>query len=190
MSQTTALWNDQPSDIDLWNAFTGGDQEAFGLIFRRCYPLLFQYGRKICSNNEVLEDTIQELFADLWQKKKQEPVQSVRAYLLKALKFKLYKQYQRKTWVNSLDDLSSEPFGLSHETFMIQEQQDCEKLTLVLETLNILPPRQKEIIYLKIYKGLSYEEISYLMQINYSVARNLLSQALKSLRKLGSVNQP
>jgi RNA polymerase sigma factor (sigma-70 family) len=50
--------------------------------------------------------------------------------------------------------------------------------------VNQLPARQKEIIYLRIYKGLSYEEISQVMQLNYQVVRNLLSQALKSFRKI------
>ena len=43
---------------------------------------------------------------------------------------------------------------------------------------------QKEIIYLRIYKGLSYEEISVIMEIDHQVVRNLLCQALKTFRKL------
>jgi len=55
---------------------------------------------------------------------------------------------------------------------------------MILRALNKLPPRQKEIIYLKIYKGLNYEEISEVMSINYQVVRNLLCQALKTFKKL------
>ncbi len=47
-----------------------------------------------------------------------------------------------------------------------------------------LSARQREIIYLRFYHNMSYEEISDVMQINYQVCRNLLSQAIKSLRKL------
>jgi len=54
---------------------------------------------------------------------------------------------------------------------------------MILRALNKLPPRQKEIIYLKIYKGLNYEEISEVMSINYQVVRNLLCQALKTFKK-------
>ncbi|MGZ3846904.1 MAG: RNA polymerase sigma factor, partial [Flavisolibacter sp.] len=53
-----------------------------------------------------------------------------------------------------------------------------------VEAINQLPARQKEIIYLRIYKGLSFEEIGQIMQLNYQVVRNLLSQALKSFRKI------
>jgi RNA polymerase sigma factor (sigma-70 family) len=79
---------------------------------------------------------------------------------------------------------SAEPFEFSHESFLISKQEDRERSKKILEAINQLPPRQKEIIYLKIYKGLTYEEISELMEINYQVVRNLLCQALKTFRKL------
>lgn len=47
-----------------------------------------------------------------------------------------------------------------------------------------LSDRQKEIVYLKIFKGLSYDEIAPIMNINYQASRNLFSQAIKSLRQL------
>ena len=46
-----------------------------------------------------------------------------------------------------------------------------------------LSNRQKEIIYLKFYNGLSYEEISAVTQLKYQSVRNLFSVALKELRK-------
>jgi RNA polymerase sigma factor (sigma-70 family) len=54
----------------------------------------------------------------------------------------------------------------------------------VLVALGRLSNRQKEIIYLKYYQNLSYEEVSEIMNINYQVARNLLYQAIKSLKSL------
>jgi RNA polymerase sigma-70 factor (ECF subfamily) len=54
----------------------------------------------------------------------------------------------------------------------------------VLGALERLSSRQKEIIYLKYYQNLSYEEVSEIMNINYQVARNLLYQAIKSLKTI------
>jgi RNA polymerase sigma factor (sigma-70 family) len=171
------------TDIELWNTAFSGDRNAFGELFRRYHCLLFQYGNKICPNADLLEDAIQELFMELWQKKSKQPVQSVKAYLLQALKFKLYKTFREKKTILSVDDTENELFELSHENFLIGHEEDREKLNKVLEALNKLPARQKEVIYLKIYKELSYDEISEIMGINYQVVRNLLCQALKSFRK-------
>lgn len=172
------------SDIELWNASTQGDREAFGQLFRRHYPLLFQYGNKICSDAATLEDNIQELFVEIWQKKSTQPVQSVKAYLLQALKYKLYKSFRNRKPVQNIETTSEEPFELSHESFLVTKEEDELKNKKIIEAINKLPARQKEVIYLKIYKGLSYEEVSEIMQINYQVVRNLLCQALKTFRKL------
>jgi RNA polymerase sigma-70 factor (ECF subfamily) len=54
----------------------------------------------------------------------------------------------------------------------------------VLQALGQLSNRQKEIIYLKFYQELNYDEVSEIMNINYQAARNLLYQSIKSLKKL------
>ena len=158
-----------------------GDKEAFGNIFYRHYTFLFQFGLKICADRETLEDVIQELFTELWQKKKNTELQSVKAYLVQSLKYKLYKAYHKQRHQFILEK-EEELFELSPETFLVQQEENKEQASKILEALNKLPPRQKEIIYLKIYKGLSYEDISELMHLKYQVVRNLLCQALKTLR--------
>jgi RNA polymerase sigma factor (sigma-70 family) len=172
------------ADIELWDSFVQGNQEALGTLFKRYYSLLYQYGIKLCPDRIILEDSIQDLFTDLWLKKTPAPSLSVRAYLLQSLKYKLYKAFRDKKTHVSLEDGDNNYFQLSHETFLIGNQSDEERTNQVLDAINKLPARQKEIIYLKIYKGLSHEEISAIMQINYQAVRNLLSQALKSFRKM------
>lgn len=171
------------SDIELWNASVQGNEEAFGMLFKRHYNLLFQYGNKICADKEMVEDNIQELFTELWRKKPEQSLQSVKSYLLHALKYKLYKSFRDKQPVYTLEE-ETDHFEISRETFLIKEQDDQQRIKKILEAIDQLPPRQKEIIYLKIYKGLSYEEVSEIMQINYQVMRNLLCQALKTFRKI------
>lgn len=172
------------SDIELWTLFEKGDKQAFGQLFRRYYPLLYQYGIKICDDPSTLEDCIQDLFTELWNKKPNQNIQSIKAYLLQALKYKLYKTFRNTKSTVDIGHANNEHFELSHETFLIMADENNEKLKQVLNALNQLPSRQKEIVYLKIYKGLTYEEISEMMGINYQVVRNLLCQALKTFRKL------
>lgn len=173
------------ADIDLWNAFKSGDKNAFGEIFRRHYPLLLQYGNKICTNENVVEDCIQELFTELWQNKPSSQIQSVKAYLLVAVKYKIFKTYRNHPSIKSFEESQDDtPFEISHDNFLVATEEDHQRAQLIITALKQLPGRQKEIIYLKIYQNLRYEEISEVMGINYQVARNLFSQAVKSLRKL------
>jgi RNA polymerase sigma-70 factor (ECF subfamily) len=168
-------------DIPLWESFRNGDKEAFSLLFRRHYESLVRYGNKFTANTEVLEDSIQELFIELWQSKSRTPVLSVRAYLLKALKYKLLKKYNRmQDFVPLKEDEGG--FEWSPESSLIARQDSDEKERIVTGALNGLTNRQKEIIYLKYYQNLSYEEVSEIMNINYQAARNLLYQAIKALK--------
>lgn len=171
-------------DIDLWSAFETGDQRAFAELFRRHYTLLYQYGCKLSVHNTVVEDCIQELFAELWQNKPTATIQSVKAYLLTALKYKIFRTY-RKAPAQSFEEVNSHlPFEISHDNFMVSQEEDRLKTNRIITALQQLPSRQKEIIYLKIYQNLGYDEISEVMGINYQVARNLFSQSIKSLRKI------
>lgn len=172
-------------DIALWESFLQGDQEAFGLLFKNNYPYLFQYGSKICPNLPLLEDTIQDLFLEIWKNQNAVPALSVRAYLLKALKYKLLKELTRNNSTSLQDNIADESvFELGHEAFLVSRQEDEDRSKRVLQSLQQLSPRQKEIIYLKFYQNLSYEEVSVIMNINYQAARNLLHHAIKALKKM------
>jgi RNA polymerase sigma factor (sigma-70 family) len=171
-------------DIVLWESFRKGDAAAFAALFRQHYEILFRYGNKFTNDTELLEDSIQELFIELWQAKTATPVLSVRAYLLKSLKYKLLKVFRQKGKIMPLTAGNDISFEWSHESFLIAQQENAEKKKRVLNALDRLSNRQKEIIYLKYYQNLSYEEVSEIMNINYQVARNLLYQAIKSLKSL------
>jgi RNA polymerase sigma factor (sigma-70 family) len=173
--------NTAKEDILLWESFRKGDREAFATLFRNNYELLFRYGGKFTTNTNQLEDSIQELFVELWQAKSRSTVVSVRAYLLKSLKYKLLKTYRQPRITLSAGD-NDGAFEFSHEHFLVAGEEEAERKRLVVQALEQLSDRQKEIIYLKFYQDLSYEEVSEIMNINYQVARNLLYQAIKSLK--------
>ena len=175
--------SNQP-DITLWEAYQKGDHHSFASLFRRYYEPLVQYGSKLTGNSDMLEDCIQELFTELWQNKSQTQVQSVKAYLFKSLKYKLYRAQQRKVASPFNENHSDVLFEISHETLVVSRELDAEKTARVLQALGQLSNRQKEIIYLKFYQELNYEEVSDIMNINYQAARNLLYQSIKSLKKL------
>lgn len=177
--------NNHKQDIDCWQAFTEGNRDALGILFRRHYSDLFRYGNKICTDTEILEDCIQELFIELWQSKNAPPSISVKAYLLKAIKYKLLKALHKRSNIRLEATIPENIFfEISHETFIIDKQEHAERTDRVIQALGQLSARQKEIIYLKFYQSLSYEEVSDIMNINYQVARNLLSQAIKTMKKL------
>ncbi|KYP14766.1 sigma-70 family RNA polymerase sigma factor [Flavihumibacter sp. CACIAM 22H1] len=175
------------SDTVLWDAYKNGDRDAFSELFRKYYSPLFLYGNKIVQDTTILEDCIQELFFELWKSRNQVVVVSVKAYLFKSLKYKIYRALnQRKIHPETL--LKEEMnFELSHDTLLIHKEEEQERAKQVIKAFDQLSNRQKEVIYLKYYLGLSYEEVSEIMEINYQVARNLLYLAIRSMKKMISM---
>ena len=171
-------------DTELWDAFRQGDRKSFGDLFCRYYPLLFQYGAKLCPDNNVLEDCIQELFLELWQNHSPSEVHSIKAYMLKALRYKIYKTYRRTGNHNMAEVPEDLAFVLSHESFLISRQEDQQRTERILAAIGQLPNREREIIYLRLYQKLTYEEIIEVMQISYQAGRNLFCRAIKSLREI------
>jgi len=170
------------NDIMLWESFRKGDRDAFATLFRNHYEALCRFGSKFTGDYQQLEDAIQELFIELWRSNSRNAVISVRSYLLKSLKYKLLRANHKKrdTLLGASGDLA---FEWSHETFLIATQENEEKRQKVLKAVDQLSPRQKEIVYLKYYLNLTYDELGEVMGINYQVARNLLYQAMKMLKK-------
>lgn len=169
----------------LWTSLKKGDRDALGKLFSVYYPQLIKYGSKLCADHELLEDSIQDLFAEIWQSKASSEVESVKAYLFKALKYKIFKTQRHRLFKNHNSGLTDEMlFEISHETFLVEQQESRDRALKLINVLSQLPNRQREVIYLKIFQELSYEEVSDIMNINYQVCRNLMSQAIKTLRKL------
>ena len=99
------------------------------------------------------------------------------------MKYKLIRA-QKTNSINSNLDVADHGFQLSHESFLIQNENDREKSTKLLAALDQLPNRQREIIYLKYYLELDYEEICEIMSIQYQVARNQVSSSIKTMKKI------
>jgi len=172
----------EDQENDYWKLFKLGNEEAFTLLFRKYYKALYNYGKKINNDKENLEDCIQETFLGLWQKKERLPeVLSIKAYLFKILKIKLIKI---KTSGLLKIDIGEEfmPYDFSFEDFIIQEQENTELREKVISALSKLSKRQKEIIYLRFYNKMSYEEICEVMSINNQTARNLIHHSIKVLK--------
>lgn len=155
------------------------------MLFHRFYKDLYHYAIKFCSNKHVVEDQIQNLFLKIWTRRENlGDVKAIKTYLWTALRRDLITTLKNNTKrQNRLRGEYADMFTLSVEEIIIKkEQEKLQKAELKL-VINTLTPRQKEILYLRFYEGMSYKEIEDIMSVNYQVARNYISQSLKSLRK-------
>lgn len=171
----------------LWQSFLNGDDKSFSIIYQHYIDQLLSYGYKLHSDHEIVHDCIQEIFIDLFLKRKTLGVniQNLKAYLFVALRNSIIKKVTKKRKFEMLDIPENINFDIEYS---VQEQlikqeisnEVNEKLKAAVDTLS---PKQKEIIYLKFEEELNYEEISDILNISVESARKLLYRALFSLRE-------
>ncbi|MDR6566942.1 MULTISPECIES: RNA polymerase sigma factor [Chitinophaga] len=171
-----------------WERLRNGDKQALFALYNNTYSHLLRFGLKICGSDELVKDCITQLFLQLWTRHQTlRPVTNVPAYLFTALKRQLLDQlaYQSKIHaaIHRMTDKEAER-ELSYEEIIIQVQQDEELKQRLQQALKALTPRQIELIRLKFFEGLSYEQIAAQTSQTVKTAYNTIYDAIKALRKM------
>lgn len=171
-------------EIILWKTFLEGDRTSFETLFNRYYKSLFQYGHKLIRDQQLVDDCIQDLFFELWTGREGlAEIGSVKGYLFKALRYKLYRAIRKDSRYDSFDEATQGQWEGSHESLMIAEERDDALRKRLHHFLDLLSPRQREAIELRFSNQMSYEEISNVMSISYQAAVNLIYKSIKYLRE-------
>ena len=163
----------------LWERFRMSDAQALGVIFDQHILLLYRYGHKLTTDKTVVEDCIQEVFAELWKRRDRiSPTTSIKFYLFRALRQKILRELKHHHPTLFLEDV----ILVSHEALEDPSLTEIQKQKLH-QALSNLSPRQKEAVYLKFYNRLSNDEIAAVMEIDKRTVYNLISQALGRLQQ-------
>jgi len=178
-----------PNNIDeetlLWNHFREGDEKSFAQISKQYYRTLAHYGSKFTPNTQIIEDAIQDLLISLWVKRESlREIESIKFYLLKSFRNQLFKNLKKFKSLEFDDSIIEKKDGtFSFEESYIQDETDKIFKDRISLSINKLPERQKEVIYLRFYQDLSVEEISQLFHIKPQSVSNVIQRALANLRE-------
>lgn len=175
------------SEQQIWTSFKAGDKDALGLIFETYYPVLHHYGLKLCGDSVLTEDVLQDFFLYLYEhREKLSDLSSLRAYFFTSFRRMLLRKLKthdnRKAVFHEIsDDYRSLQFTV--EELRVEQEDTAYRLDVVVHTLNKLPNRQREVVYLKYFNDLNLQEIAEIMSITYQGVANTLYKAFKLLRK-------
>jgi len=169
---------------DAWNNFKGGDFASLGILFEIHYQELFYYGIKIVALPELVKDTIQDLFADVWERRdKMVSVDNFKAYLIISLRRELVRRITRIRKESSSEALATLQFSFSPEDFLISDEENRNHTRLLSRSMEGLTERQREVILLRFFHSLEFSEISQVLDMNIQSVRNLLFRSLEKIRK-------
>jgi len=171
----------------LWLKFLNGDDQVLSLIYLQYSNSLFDYGCRFTKDSDLVKDCIQEVFCNLLRTRKNlSETDNVKFYLLKSLKRKILREIQKsgKKLVSINDQDYSFELLLRNNIDEHLNELNEEKQQALSEALESLTDRQKEAIYLRFNRGLEYDEISVLLNLNYQSARALIHRAIEKLREV------
>ena len=172
----------------LWLNFLGGDDKAFRKIYMLHIGRLMSYGKKIMPEASLLEDALQEIFVDLYEKrnKPHKPVDNPGGYLMVALRNNLLqkKSGKRRQERHNLLPAEVQEFLVeySFQDHLISQEVTGATLKKLRNAINNLTAGQKEVIYLRFDEGLPYNEVAEIMGISIDSARKQVFRAISSLR--------
>lgn len=171
----------------LWQRFRAGDRQAFAQIYEQYARRLLSYGRKITSDNQRIEDAIQDLFIELWKSHENlSPTTSIRFYLFRALRNKLSRYRFDQPLSDGDSNESTIPesmLSLPFEAAWIAREEETAQVASLQQAINQLSKRQQEVIHLRYYQHFNSRQVAEMMGINEQSVRNLLHTALRSLKQ-------
>ena len=187
-------------DTLVLNALRNNDEAALNYLFTNYYNRLFRTGLKYGATSDTVEEAIQALFIDVWQYRQTlGEIMSFEAYLKGALRKRLSKM--AANFGVGMSDVGNNPKShirnptstegvendllLSVEAYenvlILQETNELKRQELV-NALEQLTPRQKELIVLRYFEEMSYADITEKTQLQTDSIYKTIHEALKRLR--------
>ena len=173
------------SDSDWWSALKEGDEQALEHIYSTHIEDLLQYGMRFSQDASLVEDGVHDLFIQLWKKRSSlGQTDSIRAYLLVSLRRTIIRMVNKRLMHSCNKSPEDYDFqaDLAIEDMIIEREISEEQSKKLEEAFSELSKRQREVLYLRFYQDVDYDDICEIMDIGYQSVRNLVSSAIRNLR--------
>lgn len=169
---------DKPEE--LLALFRLGDRKVTQALFYKYYPYLCQIIFRIINDKQTTEDLAQVTFIKFWEKRSEIQIQhSLKGYLRQMAIYEAIAYCRKKKFIQvplSEEFIEKKEAGIE-ERLIWQEKK--EKLVQAIEQL---PPRCREVFKLSRFAGLPHQRIADRLNISPKTVEHHISRALRKLR--------
>ena len=180
------------SDEELARLLQNGNADALTVLFKRHSPLLFGIARRILRNDAEAEDTVQQIFLDVYRSIQQFNAEkgSFKTWLLMFAYQRVFNSRRTQLATRFFDTDPFDGEGVPKLLPASGRSSGAENRILVEQVLRTLQPHQRRTLELTYYEGLTAEEISARTGESVRVVRHNLYRSLERLRKAFCERQP
>lgn len=168
-----------PADDDLIILLKEDDDNAFKIIYHKYSRKLYQSAYNIIRNKEACEDIIQELFMEIWLKRKSIKINtSLKSYLFISVKNRVLMKLRSQKII--LGEDAMEFLVDNYATDNMTEERSLKRF--LAQEVNRLPEKCANIFRLSRNEQLSNKEIAESLNISAKTVENQIGIAIKRLR--------
>ena len=167
-------------ESNLLFALSKGKREAFDVIFKRYYPMLCAYARRIVEQEDA-EEIVQEIMIWLWENRSQLTIESsLSQYLIKMTHHRSLNLIAKNEASARAEVKYYTKHQMPSEDIQIWQIEELSKK--IEKAINALPESYRTAFIMHRFKGMSYKEIAEILQVSPKTVDYRIQQALKILR--------
>jgi len=169
------------SDDELIKLLKTDDQKAFHEIYNRYWPQLYKTAYNKLHLHEIAEETVQNIFVKLWEKRNVSSILHLENYLQTAVKYQVINYYKsilaKEKYLSKIKDESLETSNTSHTKLLLDEIS-----VIVDKAIQSLPEKTQIVFNLSRSENYSVKEISESMHLSEKAVEYHITKSLKRLR--------
>ncbi len=173
-----------PTDTELFLAMKAGQQSALGALYDRYSSLVYRLALRVLTNPQEAEDLTQEIFLNLWRGKTYEPGRgSLSSFLTTLTRSRAIDRLRsRSSNLRFLQRWSQTMITAPPPLTPFESASLSQRSEYVRRALAQLPEKQRQVLELAYYDGLSQSEIAARLNTPLGTVKTWSRQGLLSLR--------
>jgi RNA polymerase sigma factor (sigma-70 family) len=179
-------------DQILWESFLSGDKTSFEQIYANYYQKLYSYGIRKIDQPDLVRDCIQDLFIYLWtNREKLGSTDNIKYYLIASLRNSLIHAGSSQSKWEKVELSIADDFHIQFnpESELIEREGLTQRSKMIVEALDQLTPRQKEVLYLRFFEEMEYDQIADLLNLTVKGVYKLNYRAIDALKVVLNISK-
>lgn len=157
-----------------------GEQSALSNIYQQYWEELYQLSFQLIKDQQIAEDTIHDVFVNIWNIRKKLTIQtSLKSYLYTCVRYECYRVLRKRHKTKTIPLEEQTNYLLAEESCHLELKDLQKKLESILNTL---PVKSQRIFHLSRNEEMSYNEIAEKMNLSSKSIEYHISKALKKLK--------
>jgi RNA polymerase sigma-70 factor, ECF subfamily len=168
------------NDIEILR-FLDGDDDAYAAVYHRYKRQVFEFSCRMLSDADLAGDVVQAVFLKIWERRGQLRVPDrFYAWMMTAARNECLSLIRKRHLVTELsEELSDE--GLAGQADNLQRADEC---SIISAALGRLKPALREVVVLREFHDLSYNEIAAIIGVDENLVRSRLFSARQKLHAM------